>query len=115
MLDVLHRYPDAANPKHTAHIMKYIFPRQFKLHNVFTSFTDMKETVQPFQDYTMREIEIAQAGDSRNVQSRIEANGLALPKRLRGALFGLVQKLQKLHANCAYSKLLAHYCPIPVS
>ncbi|KGM85836.1 telomerase reverse transcriptase [Paracoccidioides brasiliensis Pb18] len=34
---VLNRYPESTNRSHTVHIMKYIFPRQFDLHNVFTS------------------------------------------------------------------------------
>ena len=95
--------------------MKYIFPRQFGLHNVFTSKTNTKETIQPFHDYTLREKEIAQLNENSR-RRQPPKNGLdrALPKRLRGGCFRLVQKLQKLHTRCAYSELLAYYCPPPV-
>ncbi|KAL8651782.1 MAG: hypothetical protein Q9210_003066 [Variospora velana] len=71
---------------------------------------DSKQTTQPFQDYTLRENEIVrQAGRSLPDASRSIDR---LPKRLRGDLFGLVQKMQKLHARCAYYELLKHYCPL---
>ena len=53
IIDVLNRYHDFNNPTQTVHVMKYIFPRQFGLHNVFTSPVDLRETVQPFKDYTL--------------------------------------------------------------
>ncbi|OQO08842.1 hypothetical protein B0A48_05732 [Cryoendolithus antarcticus] len=34
------------------HVMQHMFPRQFRLHNVFTSTTDRMETAQQFRDYT---------------------------------------------------------------
>lgn len=84
------------------HIMKYIFPRQFGLHNAFTSVADPKEAFRhPPKGYTLREEEIAKVtGSNRN----------KLPKRLRGDLVGLIQKLQKRHRRCAYVELLRHYC-----
>ncbi|KAL8655691.1 MAG: hypothetical protein Q9226_002939 [Calogaya cf. arnoldii] len=109
--NVLNRYPDPQNPHHTTHILKYIFPRQFGLHNVFTSTIDPKETVQPFKDYTLREHEITQnkrhavPDNASNIRSH-------LPRRLRGAVFDLVGKLQKRHYQCAYYELLNHYCPL---
>lgn len=109
--DVLNRYPDPHNSLHTTHIMKYIFPRQFGLHNVFTSTIDPKETVQPFKDYTLREHEItkntrhAVPNNPSNIRSH-------LPRRFRGAVFDLVIKLQKRHYQCAYYELLKHYCPL---
>ncbi|KAL9603334.1 MAG: hypothetical protein Q9219_001196 [cf. Caloplaca sp. 3 TL-2023] len=102
-IHVLNRYPNADDPNHTIHVMKYIFPRQFGLHNVFTSSVDPTKTAQPFLDYTLRESEIAR-------KSAASAR-LQIPKRLRGAVFELVKKLQKLHSNCAYYELLKHYCP----
>ncbi|KAK2816774.1 hypothetical protein FQN49_007996, partial [Arthroderma sp. PD_2] len=97
-IHVLNRYPDA-NMAHTVHIMKYIFPRQFGLHNAFTSTVDRTETAMPFKDYTLREKEIAlKPGDK-------------IPRRLRGRLVELVQKMQKRHSRCAYVELLRHYCP----
>ncbi|RPB11270.1 hypothetical protein P167DRAFT_230450 [Morchella conica CCBAS932] len=58
-IHVLNRYPDPSVNSHTVQILKYIFPRQFNLHNAFTSIVDRRETVQPLKDYTMREKEIA--------------------------------------------------------
>ncbi|KAI4225667.1 MAG: hypothetical protein L6R36_003747 [Xanthoria steineri] len=110
-IHVFNRYPDPHNPFHTSHIMKYIFPRQFGLHNVFTSTIDPKETVQPFKDYTLREYEI-----TRNPRGIIPSNPSSvrspLPRRLRGGVFDLVSKLQKRHSQCAYYELLKHYCPL---
>lgn len=107
--DVLNRFSDHANRAHTVHVMKYIFPRQFGLHNVFTSKTDYKETAQPFKDYTMREEEISQLSSAR---SKVGSSSLHAPKRLRGQAFELVRKLQKLHHRCSYTELLRHYCPV---
>lgn len=86
--------------------MKYIFPRQFALHNVFTSTVDRKETIQPFKDYTLREEEIAR------VEARKAGNPNKVPRRLRGQLVSMIQKLQKRHKACAYVELLRHYCPV---
>ncbi|KIH87619.1 telomerase reverse transcriptase [Sporothrix brasiliensis 5110] len=33
------------------------------------------------------------------------------PKRLRGTLLGLVEKMQTLHRKCSYAALLQYYCP----
>jgi len=91
--------------------MQYIFPRQFGLHNVFTSTTDSKETSQAFKDYTLREEEIAKTDRPRKIMKLSTAQ---LPKRLRGRAFELIQHLQILHKRCSYTQLLAHYCH-PVS
>ena len=92
--------------------MKYIFPRQFGLHNVFTSSVDVRETVQPFKDYTLREQEIGL--HQRPIQlknpSLTGSPQVHLPKRLRGQAVALVKKLQKLHSRCSYAELLRHYC-----
>ena len=95
--------------------MKYLFPRQFGLHNVFTSLVDTKESIQPFKDYTLREQEIAQL-ERRNTRKRsARASNITVreqvPKRLRGETLNLVRKLQKLHSQCSYHDLLNHYCP----
>ena len=96
--------------------MKYIFPRQFGLHNVFTSTVDSKETAQPFKDYTLREQEIYQA--ERRALLKLNSDRIdpktvkqRLPQRLRGSAFDLVRKLQKLHFQCSYHELFKHYCP----
>ena len=38
-----------------------------------------------------------------------------IPKRLRGRVTALIEKMQKLHSRCSYHELLRHYCPIGVS
>lgn len=87
--------------------MMYIFPRQFKLHNVFTSAVDRKQTAQRFQDYTLREGEIA----SHMQGSRKETDLPKIPRRLRGTAKHLVRRLQVRHGRCSYHELLRHYCP----
>ena len=104
--------------------MKYIFPRQFGLHNVFTSTPDSRQTIQPFKDYTMREDEISLAEKQRqHVQNPfpgpqgIESprESVKIPKRLRGEAVQLVQKLQSRNNQCSYVELLRYYCPSEVS
>lgn len=96
------------NEKNTLKVMMYIFPRQFGLHNVFTSKVNTKETSQRLKDYTLREEEIfekfGRLGDD-DVQVKI-------PKRLRGLGRDLVHKLQAFHRRCSYAQLLQHYCPV---
>jgi telomerase reverse transcriptase len=103
--------------------MKYIFPRQFGLHNVFTSTVDNRETTQPFKDYLLREDEIAKAGKAkksrRNPETTSEGNAplvnkTKLPKRLRGKAFELSRQLQKRHQRCSYTALIQHYCSVEV-
>lgn len=113
-IHVLNRYPDSSNAEHATHIMKYMFPRQFGLHNVFTSLIDKKETVQPFKDYTLREHEITRKKrpglDKLSNRAASGAVRQAIPKRLRGTLLSLVQRIQRNHATCSYAHLLMHYC-----
>ncbi|TLS29587.1 hypothetical protein PpBr36_01137 [Pyricularia pennisetigena] len=89
----------------TIHCMMYMFPRQFGLHNAFTSVVDHTQTSQRFQDYTLREEEIQQKFKSSSPAH------VSIPKRLRGTPFHLVEKMQILHRRCSYSALLKHYCP----
>ncbi|KAI8954725.1 hypothetical protein F4801DRAFT_446887 [Xylaria longipes] len=99
------------NDVHTLKVMMYMFPRQFGLHNVFTSKVDPKETSQRLKDYTLREEEIfekfGRLGDNRV--------HLKIPRRLRGRARDLVRRLQILHQRCSYSRLLQHYCPVCLS
>ena len=99
--------------------MKYIFPKQFGLHNVFASTVDPKETAQPFKDYTLREQEIAHYEQGRKRKMDVIAKPVfiihRLPKRLRGETFALVRKLQIQHARCSYHQLLKYYCPLQVN
>jgi telomerase reverse transcriptase len=103
---VFNRYTDVNNVDEGVHIMKYIFPRQFGLHNVFTSSVDPKETTQPFKDYTMREREIDQKSNKQKPNSKQK-----VPKRLRGAPIELIQAMRKAHSQISYVELLRHYCP----
>lgn len=119
MLDALNRYGNHESQVQTVHLMKYVFPRQFGLHNVFTSTVDTRETVQPFKDYTLREQEITLMARQKGVKRGIAAvsggqSKEQLPKRLRGLPAELIKKLQKLHGRCPYSELLKHYCPVDV-
>lgn len=112
--DALNRYNDSNDMTQTLHLMKYIFPRQFSLHNVFTSVVNRKETIQPFKDYTLREQEITQK--ERNAIPRhtcsVARHRQCPPRRLRGEPFRMVQNLQKLHSRCSYSELVKYYCPL---
>src|ERR1700712_5317326 len=91
--DVFNRFSDIKNDEHTVHILKYIFPHEFKLHNVFTSFVDSRETTQPLKDYTLREHEISTSASPSSTH---------LPKRLRGAPVELVRKMRKAHNKLPY-------------
>ncbi|GJC83839.1 telomerase reverse transcriptase [Colletotrichum liriopes] len=91
-----------ANERNTLKVMMYIFPRQFGLHNAFTSRIDPSKTSQKFADYTLREEEISKLSEKQKMR---------LPKRLRGDAKRLVGRLQLLHRRCAYAELLRHYCP----
>ncbi|RFU33620.1 hypothetical protein B7463_g2724, partial [Scytalidium lignicola] len=91
----------------TIMLLMYIFPRQFGLHNVFTSVVDYRDTAQQFQDYTLREEEI----DAKFRSQNLPPLSVKVPKRLRGKPSDLVEKFQSLHRRCPYKKLLEYYCP----
>ena len=116
-IHALNRYSDPKNKDHALHLLQYIFPREFGLHNVFTSPVDPKETVQPFKDYTMREAEFACKKSSVNSLQLTGSKifGQRIPRRLRGGPMQLVQKLQVLHSKCSYYELLKYYCPLEPS
>jgi len=115
----LNRGTDSTDLAGTIHLMKYIFPKQFRLHNVFTSDTDPKDTAQPFKDYALREKEIAQANyDWKQKRKQpisredVPNDGPPVPKRLRGPMVSLLHRLRKRHARCSYYALLQHYCAV---
>jgi telomerase reverse transcriptase len=110
VVDVLNRYSDHRDKKHTSHVLKYIFPRQFGLHNAFSSVVDRRETVQPFQDYTLREQEITTLEENK-----YNGHPIPVPKRLKGNIMNMVAKLQQLQKDCPYHALIKHYCPVFVS
>jgi hypothetical protein len=99
--------------------MRYIFPRQFGLHNVFTSKVDSRETAMPFKDYTLREKDIhssmcRELGNKATNTADIARWKSRTPKRLRGSVVVLVKKLRTLNQRCSYMELLRHYCPVEV-
>ena len=117
-MHVLNRHVEIYNEEQTRHVLKYIFPRQFGLHNVFTSDVDPKDTAQPFKDYTLRDAEIA--GSMHVWKQKRSTNGHEhsvehppLPKRLRNRGLQLVSRLRRRHARCSYAAMLDHYCPRP--
>ncbi|EXJ61309.1 uncharacterized protein A1O5_11866 [Cladophialophora psammophila CBS 110553] len=100
---ILQRLPDARQQHLAVHLLKYVFPRQFNLHNAFTSLVHSSETAHQFKDYTVREQEII----------RLRKKSLTwAPRRLRGQPMQLVQKIHQNHRSCSYSQLLRHYCPL---
>lgn len=99
--------------------MRYIFPRQFGLHNVFTSKVDARESAMPFKDYTLREKDIhtsmcRQLGDKATDADQVAQWKLHVPRRLRGNVIKLIEKLRILNQRCSYTELLRHYCPVEV-
>jgi telomerase reverse transcriptase len=99
--------------------MRYVFPRQFGLHNVFSSKVDPRETAMPLKDYTLREKEIHQSmcrdlGNKASDSDEIMKWKLRVPKRLRGTLVLLIDRFRTLNQRCSYTELLRHYCPIEV-
>jgi telomerase reverse transcriptase len=109
---VMSRYQNLNDHAETVHVMKYIFPRQFGLHNAFTSAVDVQDTAQLFKDYTLRESEIAKQQTKRKYrpgQPSLPAD--KVPRRLRGSCFKLVERIRKRHNRCSFRALLDHYCP----
>lgn len=90
--------------------MMYIFPREFGLHNVFTSAVNSSQTAHKLQDYTLREEEIARTFGKLGKNGK-RVTKIHIPKRLRGDARRLVERLQVLHGRCSYAELLRHYCP----
>jgi telomerase reverse transcriptase len=113
-IHVFNRFPDLTDVMQLEHVMKYIFPRQSGLHNVFTSIVDKNETAQEFKDYTLREHEIKHA-EYRRLNGRgprIPPRSLRAPKRLRGVTSQMIQEMRKRHSKCSYTQLLRHHCPV---
>lgn len=102
---IFQRSGTSLHESNPVHLMKYMFPLQFGLHNVFSSTADPKQSGQMFKDYTMREQEIKRA----MLQSPRSAS--KLPKRLRGGAQRLTETIRFRHARCSYLALIQHYCP----
>jgi telomerase reverse transcriptase len=109
---VMRRYRRLADPAETIHVMKYIFPRHFDLHNAFTSSRDLRNTSHQLMDYTVREHEIARVRTKRKYRpGKPPLLGDKVPRRLRGTCFHLVERLRKRESKCSYRMLLEHHCP----
>ncbi|KAI4928873.1 hypothetical protein J4E85_005495 [Alternaria conjuncta] len=98
-IHVLNRCTDRKDKQETVHVMRYIFPCQFGLHNVFSSKVDHRETAMPFKDYTLREKDIHTAMCRELGPKATDAQEIAkwkqrIPKRLRGDAVKLVDKLR---------------------
>lgn len=118
-LDVLNRFPDSKSSTQTVHVMKYIFPRQFGLQNVF-ALADRNGNTDQFNAHASREKEIFERRGRRkqkHVHSMHNPGSASekLPKRLRGQAMDLVRALRVRHVRCSYSELLKYYCPPEVS
>ncbi|KAJ5391980.1 hypothetical protein N7509_007470 [Penicillium cosmopolitanum] len=118
---VLNRFSSLESTNETIHFMKYLFPRQFGLDNVLTVSAERNNNNQA-QSHEFRENEISKHDDHRfrrlsgPAQDRTpaitrEQLSTKLPKRLRGQVLALAQKLRVRHARCSYGALLQHYCP----
>jgi hypothetical protein len=82
-------------------ILKYIFPKQFGLHNVFTNLTDRRETTHAFKDYTDREAEITASLKDKDQKAY---------RRLGKRILDLILKMQKAHQQISYHELIHYYC-----
>ncbi|UPX18047.1 RNA-directed DNA polymerase [Ascochyta rabiei] len=116
-IHVLNRFSRREDKQQVIQIMRYIFPRQFGLHNVFTSKVDARETAMPLKDYTLREKEIHQGmcrdlGDKIHNPNEVAKWKLRVPKRLRGDVVLMIEKLRILNQRCSYAEMLRHYCPV---
>ncbi|BGP32724.1 Telomerase reverse transcriptase [Rhodotorula toruloides] len=83
------------------HLAKYIFPRQFSLHNAFTS-PKPRSSLEVLPDYLDRELEIKKLGSSKT------------PSRLKVALPHL-ERLALLSRRCNFRKVLDERCPSKVN
>lgn len=102
-MHILNRHSAFEDDPQDIKLMCYVFPRQFKLHNPFTSSVDRNETAQAFKDYTVRDSELF----ATPPQLRSH-----LPRRLRGQALFLISKLRKLHHHCSYDQMMDHFCPL---
>lgn len=124
-LDVLSRFSSLDSMAQTVHVMKYIFPRQFGLPNVFKLDSDSRNVMDDSKNFMFREGEISRLEKEKQHQRPQPKNEFAdadyagvrsvkVPKRLRGITIELVGKLRNRNAQCSYGELLRYYCPTEV-
>ncbi|KAL1918651.1 uncharacterized protein VTP21DRAFT_2673 [Calcarisporiella thermophila] len=100
-IHVLNRFRQTGTDADAEHILRYIFPRQFRLENVFTCPVDYSATTQPFKEFVYRENEIK--------ISKVKK----VPWRLRKVV-AMVKRMMQLHRRCRYLDLIKRYCPVPL-
>ncbi|EPQ64549.1 Bgt-2774 [Blumeria graminis f. sp. tritici] len=89
--------------QNSSYILMFMFPRQFGLHNIFSSGSDSSQNIQSCYHDKIREKEIKDRYPSQN--------SIKIPKRLRGKPSALTERMHALHKKCSYRKLLEYYCP----
>ncbi|EKV10805.1 Telomerase reverse transcriptase, putative [Penicillium digitatum PHI26] len=123
---VLSRFLSLDSMAQTVHVMKYIFPRQFGLLNVFTLDSDGHNIMDDSKSFMFRESEISHLEEEKRRQRPQSTNEFAdadfgsertikVPKRLRGITIELVRKLRNRNAQCSYGELLRYYCPTDIT
>lgn len=105
-IDVLNRFPDDSQT-----VMMYIFPREYGLHNAFTSEVDRQVEAGPVRDYTYRDEEIAALMEKYMRKNE----NIPKPKRLGDNVVELVKKFQKRHHQCSYDAMVKYCSPQSVS
>lgn len=108
--DVFNRYCDAGHQA-TVHILKHVFPRQFGLHNVFTSQAESTQSARSSRDYTLREDEILGKPLKSALEKRRALPICRMPKRLRTGAVSLMTRTLKLHNQASYPALVHKHCP----
>ena len=106
---VLTRYSAVNNTQQTIEVMKYIFPRQFGLHNVFTPDHESKNGVHGFKHHTLREIEKNGLATRDTSAAGHQLKPESLPRRLRGATQNVVRKMRRNANRLPYAQLLRYY------
>lgn len=100
------------------HLAKYVFPRQFGLHNVFTS-PKSSGSYELLPDYDDREVDIKVSSSglgeliSADPARSQKLGKVKTPPRLKGAL-ELMQRMGQLHDKYKYRKVLDRLCPSKV-
>ncbi|BFZ57804.1 Telomerase reverse transcriptase [Savitreella phatthalungensis] len=99
-LHVLNRLLGSGRNLRRSVLLQYIFPREWGLHNVFTSQVDKTITHASFQEYSLR------------LDVNTESCRRRYPKRLRNEkLLSAIDSLYRRHHSCPYHALLQDYCP----
>ncbi|GAA6017246.1 hypothetical protein JCM11491_001868 [Sporobolomyces phaffii] len=83
------------------HLSKYVFPKQFRLNNVFKG-DKVNPWIRVRPDHENREVEIGKLGKVKT------------PARLKRQVVPLLNRMIVLHHRCNYRKLLGIKCPSKV-